>query len=140
MDIRNLEFASGSFDKVLCIHVMDFVEEDVKATGEILRVLKNGGQFVITYPSRKEGLRLGINLLKGGFLRSMNPEKDRIRACAESLAQIVAGVIYLPLVFRPKRKSYSRNQLKAVVSQFNTVDLQIEEDTVYQDFIVHGRK
>jgi len=41
MDARCLEFATGSFDKVLCIHVMDFVEENEKVTDEILRVLKD---------------------------------------------------------------------------------------------------
>jgi len=58
MDARCLEFAPGSFDKVLCIHVMDFVgdtQDKEKATREILRVLNNGGQFVITYPSDREG-------------------------------------------------------------------------------------
>ncbi len=71
MDARHLEFAAGSFDQVLCLHVMDFIEENREVTGEILRVLKKGGQFVITYPSDKEGPKLGLNLLKDSVSHSI---------------------------------------------------------------------
>lgn len=37
MDARHLEFATASFDKAVCIHVMDFVEESEAVTYEILR-------------------------------------------------------------------------------------------------------
>ena len=140
MDVRCLEFATGSFDKVLCIHVMDFVEENEKVTGEILRVLKDGGQFVVTYPSDKEGARLGFNLLKDAIRHNINSGKHHIRALSESLAQMLVGIVYLPLLFRPKRKSYSRRELEVMITQLTTADFQIEEDPVYQDFIVYGTK
>ncbi|MBA7662877.1 2-methoxy-6-polyprenyl-1,4-benzoquinol methylase [subsurface metagenome] len=140
MDARSLDLANGSFDKVLCIHVMDFVEENEKVTDEILRVLKDGGQFVITYPSEKEGARLGLNLLKDGIRHNVNSRKNRIKILLESLAQMLVGIVYLPLLFRPKRKSYSRRELEAMITRLTTADFQIEEDSVYQDFIVYGRK
>ena len=140
MDARRLEFAAGSFDKALCIHVMDFVQEKEGVTNEILRVLKAGGQFVITYPSDKEGPRLGVNLLRDNVRHGISSGKHRITTLLKSLARMLVGVIYLPLLFRPKRKSYSRSELEGLVSQSNTVDLQIEEDSIYQDFIVCGRK
>jgi len=140
MDARRLEFAAGSFDKVLCIHVMDFVEENERVTAEILCVLKAGGQFVITYPSDKEGPRLGVNLLRDTVCHDMSSRKHRIIALLESLARMLVSLIYLPLLFRSSRKSYSRSELEGVISQSKTVDLQIEEDSIYQDFIVYGRK
>jgi len=140
MDARYLEFTDGSFDKVLCVHVMDFIEENDRVTAEILRVLKDGGQFVITYPSDKEGARLGVNLLKDSIRHNINSGKNRARAFSESLAQILVGIVYLPLLFRPKRKSYSRSELEALITQLTTGDFQIEEDAVYQDFIVYGEK
>jgi ubiquinone/menaquinone biosynthesis C-methylase UbiE len=140
MDARHLDFVDGSFDKVLCIHVMDFVQENEKVTGEILRVLKPGGQFVITYPSAKEGPRLGISLLSDNLRHGINSGKHHVRAFLESLAQVVAGFVYLPLLFRPKRKSYSHSELKAMLTRSTAGDYQIEEDTVYQDFIVYGEK
>ena len=139
MDARHLRFPTGSFDKVLCIHLMDFVQENEKVTNEILRVLKDGGRFVITYPSDKEGPRLAINLLSDS-LRHGNSGKHRVRALLKSLVQMLVGIVYLPLLFRPKRKSYSHSELGAILAQSTTGDCQIEEDTVYQDFIVYGEK
>ena len=140
MDARRLEFPAESFDKVLCLHVMDFIEDNREATKEMLRVLKHGGQFVITYPSGKEGPRLGVNLLSDSIRQGIDSGKPRIRALSVSLAQMLVGIVYLPLLFRPKRKSYSRNELEAMITQLTTGDFQIEEDPVYQDFIVYGRK
>ena len=140
MDARHLDFAAGSFDKVLCIHVMDFVEENEKVTNEILRVLKEGGRFVITYPSDKEGPRLAVNLLSDSLRHGINSGKHRVRALLESLAQMLAGIVYLPLLFRPKRKSYSHSELEAMLTRSTAGDCQMEEDTVYQDFIVCGEK
>ena len=140
MDARHLEFPTASFDKVLCIHVMDFVQENEKVTGEILRVLKPGGQFVITYPSYKEGAKLGLKLLKDGVRHETELGKHRIRPLFGLVRQMVVGIVYLPLLFRPQRKSYSRSDLEAIVTQFTTGNFQIEEDSVYQDFIVCGKK
>ena len=140
MDARHLRFPAGSFDKVLCIHLMDFVQENEKVTNEILRVLKDGGQFVITYPSDKEGPRLAVNLLSDSLRHGINSGKHRVRALLKSLAQMMVGIVYLPLLFRPKRKSYSHSELGAMLPHSVAGDCQIEADTVYQDFIVYGRK
>jgi len=140
MDARKLEFAAGSFDKVLCLHVIDFIPENTEVTSEILRVLKKGGQFVITYPSDKEGARLGFNLLKDGIHHYMDSGKHRISSFLEFVTQMVVGIVYLPLLFRPKKRSYSCSQLEAIITESTTGDFQIEEDPVYQDFIVYGKK
>jgi len=140
MDARRLELAAGSFDKVLCLHVMDFVEDNREVTKEILRVLKNGGQFVITYPSDRESPKLVYNLL-GDIIRSnLASGKHPVKAFLEPVAQMVAGIVYLPLLARPKRRCYSRCELESMITKLPTVDIQIDEESVYQDFIVHGRK
>ena len=139
MDAQSLEFTTGSFDKVLCLHVMDFVEDDRKATSETLRVLKEGGQFVITYPSEKEGAKLGANLVKDIIRNNTNSGK-LIRALPQLLARILVGMVYLPLLFRPKKRFYSRRELEAIFSELTGGDFQIEEYPMYQDFIVYGRK
>lgn len=100
MDARHLEFTAESFDRVVCIHVTDFVVEDGKVTDEIIRVLKEGGQFVITYPSGRENMGLAVNLLKDGFLRT-SPGKHPARAVSEFLGQVILGMVYLPLLFVP---------------------------------------
>ena len=140
MDTRCLEFTAGSFDRVVCIHVMDFVQENEKVTHEILRVLKTGGRFVITYPSYREGIRLGLNLLSDSFWHGINSGKHRIRALLESLAPMLVGIVYLPFLFRSKQKPYSRSELESMITRLTTGDFQIEEDPIYQAFIVSGRK
>jgi len=140
MDARCLEFAAGSFDKVLCIHVMDFAQDNEKVTDEILRVLKDGGQFIITYPSDKEGPRLGVNLLRDNVRHGISSGKHRILALLISLAQMLVGIVYLPILFRSRQKPYSRGGLEAMITRLTTGDFQIEEDSIYQDFIVCGEK
>ena len=140
MDARCLKFKTGSFDKVLCIHVMDFVEENEKVTDEILRVLKEGGRFVITYPSDKEGASLGLNIMKDIIRHNINSGRHRAIAVSKSLVQMLVGIVYVPLLFRPKRKSYSHSEMEAMITQLTIEAFQIEEDSVYQDFIVYGRK
>jgi len=137
MDVRNLQFAAGSFDKIVCLHLMDFVEDHTEVTSEILRVLKDGGQFVVTYPSHKEGPKLGLNLLKDSV---RNRPGSAILAFLKSTAQMLVGVVYLPLLFRSNRRSYSRSGLEAMFTQLTACDFEIEEEKVYQAFIVYGRK
>jgi len=140
MDAGNLEFAAGSFDKTLCIHVMDFVQDHKKVTEEILRVLKAGGRFVITYPSVNEGPRLGLSLFSDSYRFNIKSGKKRVRAFLEPLARMSLGIVYLPLVFRSNRKVHSRRELEEMINQLTTGDFQITEDRVYQAFIVYGRK
>jgi len=139
MDAQNLQYPAESFDKVLCLHVMDFIEDDGKATREIFRVLREGGEFVITYPSDKEGVKLGINLLKDSIGHNINSGKS-IRALPPLLARMGLGIFYLPLLFRSKQKAYSRQDLGAMFTELKPKDFQIEEYPVYNDFIVYGRK
>ena len=140
MDARCLQFPDESFDKVLCIHLMDFVGEDAKVTGEIIRVLKKRGRFVITYPSAKESAKLGANLVKDQIRDGIKSGRNAVRVILGSLARTSLGLIYLPLLLRPKRKSYSRSEPEQMLAKLGAVGLQIEEDSVYQALVVHGTK
>jgi len=136
MDAQQLQFPNGSFDRVICFHVMDFVPDCQRVSSEIMRVLKHGGQFLITYPSKKEGTKLAFNLLKDGI----GCKTSRRRYFMELMMLLTLGAVYLPLLFRPGRKEYSREQLRDMFFTLSTEMFHIEEDPVYQDFIVYGRK
>lgn len=43
MDVTSMEFADGSFDVILCNHVLPYVRDDRKALAEIFRCLKADG-------------------------------------------------------------------------------------------------
>ncbi|MFZ6013061.1 MAG: class I SAM-dependent methyltransferase [Bacteroidota bacterium] len=50
MDIHQIPFEENTFDVVLCNHVLEHVESDLKAMSEINRVLKPGGFSVLQVP------------------------------------------------------------------------------------------
>jgi ubiquinone/menaquinone biosynthesis C-methylase UbiE len=140
MNAGTLKFEDGSFDKVLCIHVMDFLKEHEKVTREILRVLRDEGQFVITYPSGKEGATLGLHLFQETIRHYVDSGQHIALAFSKGLAQMLVGTIYLPLVFRPWQKPRTRNEIKSLMAKFPNTLFWIDEDAQYQDFIVHGTK
>lgn len=50
MDIRDLEFKDELFDCLICYHVLEHIDDDRKALGELYRVLKPGGWAIIQVP------------------------------------------------------------------------------------------
>jgi len=50
-DIEQIPFPDNTFDAVMCLGVMEYLEKDEPALREIWRVLKPGGRAVITTPS-----------------------------------------------------------------------------------------
>jgi len=138
MNVQELELSDNSFDNVLCLHVMDWVENDKLATTEIMRVLKEGGKFVITYPSDRESVGMGLEVLKNTIRQT---KTGKIRKIVTLLfSSIIGTFVYLPLLFRPKRRQYSKNELHSFFAGYTNGDFNIEEFPVYQDYIVSGSK
>jgi SAM-dependent methyltransferase len=50
MDIHKIPFSENEFDVVLCNHVLEHVDDDIKAMSEIARVLKPGGFAILQVP------------------------------------------------------------------------------------------
>ncbi|HMJ68726.1 MAG TPA: class I SAM-dependent methyltransferase [Cyclobacteriaceae bacterium] len=50
MDIHQMPFEDNRFDAVLCNHVLEHVQDDIKAMSEIRRVLKPGGWAIMQIP------------------------------------------------------------------------------------------
>ena len=96
---------------------------------------------MVTFPLGKEGLKLGYKLLMDNIRSNLTLGKNRIMAVFEPLAQTIVGVIYLPLLFRrANRGRYSIDGLKMMIGQLSAGELSVEEDYVYQDYIIYGTK
>ncbi|MCG2794813.1 MAG: methyltransferase domain-containing protein [Actinomycetia bacterium] len=50
MDITDIDFNDSRFDRIICYHVLEHVDEDMKALRELCRVLKPGGWAIIQVP------------------------------------------------------------------------------------------
>jgi 2-polyprenyl-3-methyl-5-hydroxy-6-metoxy-1,4-benzoquinol methylase len=49
-DVTSLPFSDGSFDVVICSEVLEHIEDNQTAVAELVRVLKPGGDLVVTVP------------------------------------------------------------------------------------------
>lgn len=54
LNIESLDLESGTFDIIICYHVLEHVQQDIKALEELFRVLASGGVAYIQTPF-KEG-------------------------------------------------------------------------------------
>jgi SAM-dependent methyltransferase len=54
-DARAIPFRAGSFDLVLCVHVLEHIGDDRRVMREMHRVLKPGGVAVVSVPLRLDG-------------------------------------------------------------------------------------
>ena len=50
MNIENIQFGDNYFDVVFCNHVLEHVDDDIKAMRELYRVLKPGGWGILLSP------------------------------------------------------------------------------------------
>jgi ubiquinone/menaquinone biosynthesis C-methylase UbiE len=139
MDVQKLEFPDNTFDKVLCIHVTDFVKDSAKASAELLRVMKKNGKFAITFPSSKEDFSFGKAVI-GDTLRHHFKTKRYYRIPLSLLSALVGGLVYFPFLFRKERRQYSREELEKLFSTLTEGGFTVEEFPVYIDFILTGSK
>jgi SAM-dependent methyltransferase len=73
VDVTNIEFDEAEFDVVICNHVLEHVQEDDTAMGEMYRVLRPGGFAVLQVP-------LALDRETSLEDPSVVEKKDRIRA------------------------------------------------------------
>ena len=54
MDLTDIQYYDNLFDIILCVHVLEHIEDDAKAMAELYRVLRPGGWALLQVPlSRK---------------------------------------------------------------------------------------
>ena len=138
MDAQQLAFRGASFDRLLCYHVTDFIPDPATATAEMLRVLRPGGRFVISFPSGEEGFGLGVGLARQGLTGGAETKRGaRVRRAG---AFILAALVYTPLLLRPRPRAYSPGELDELLLPLGARKCRVENDPVYRDHVVSGIK
>ena len=95
-DIEHIPFADNTFDVVVSLGVIEYLESDEQALREILRVLRPGGRAVVAIPSGSSPLRRldGVVLNVVTVLRSAYQlVKHRFRGTPASSPETRAGVL-----------------------------------------------
>ncbi|MFC2008946.1 class I SAM-dependent methyltransferase [Chloroflexota bacterium] len=138
MEAQRLGFRDNSFDRVLAYHLTDFLPSPEMGAREMLRVLKPGGRFVISFPSRGEGIGLGIDLFRQGFTSKTHARSGT--SVEGTGVAILAGLVYLPLLLRPRPNSCSLAEIEEMLVRLGGSVCDIEHDPVYRDHIVSGIK
>ena len=140
MDAHRLAFRDHQFDAVMCLHTMDFVQDSVAVTLEIFRVLKKGGDFIITYPTGRgsSGLAGEIRRIIAGNLR----RGRLLSATAEVIATLGASVAYAPLALSNSRRKHalSQSSIERLMESLAVKEFTITEDPAYQDLVVLGKR
>ncbi|MEF7563790.1 methyltransferase domain-containing protein [Bacillus infantis] len=77
MDIRAIPYPEGSFDVILCSHVLEHILEDQAAMDEIYRVLKPGGWSILQVP-------ISLNLKKSLENPLITSPADKLRYFGQS--------------------------------------------------------
>jgi ubiquinone/menaquinone biosynthesis C-methylase UbiE len=79
-DVRALPFVDGVFDRVLCVSVLEHVENPAAALPELWRVLRPGGRLLVTFDVASYARwnhtidRTGAQRLFGFFGQAVPPE------------------------------------------------------------------
>lgn len=86
-DVMNMSFENDSFDVVICNHVLEHVDDDIKAISEIYRILKPNGWAMLQVP-----IALDLDTKFEDY--NIKTEKDREKFYAQKDHQRLYGKDY----------------------------------------------
>jgi SAM-dependent methyltransferase len=136
-DAKNLPFSEDTFDVILCLDVLEHIKEDDRVVSEIFRVLKPGGNLILSvpqYPSLWSQHDVSVN-----HIRRYN-KKKLIRKLEKHSLEVVktfnAVVFILPLVkvFRSFSKESSLKMPNIGVNILGNILSYIERNTIVNRF------
>jgi len=110
MDIKDLLFKDSSFDCIICYHVLEHIDDDRKALGELFRVLKPDSWAIIQVPVQLERTTDRSMMTKkeqGDILRW----PDHLRAYGRDYPEILASAGFNVEV-HPYVRKFSEEEIK----------------------------
>lgn len=102
VDMTCMPFKDESFDFLIANHVLEHVDDHIKALGEIKRVLKKGGYCVLQTPYSEKLNRTfsdpGIDDERSRLLAY--GQEDHVRLFGKDIFEVISSVGLVPLVKR----------------------------------------
>lgn len=115
----HIEFPNESFDTVICMGVIDHVEEDELAIKEMLRVLRNQGTLLIAFPNRYSPWGWWRNFMFYPALRRIRPLYFGLRGRPQPPALSSRARLYSEKSARKLVKRYKGQVTDVVYYNFN---------------------
>ena len=88
--VESLPFPSEMFDGILCVGVLEYLEQLEAAVGEMARVIKPGGRVVVTLPNGDSGLNRLDSVLRRFFRSAVSREYVPKYLSPRSLEDVLA--------------------------------------------------
>lgn len=66
INITDIAFGDAEFDRIICSHVLEHIEDDAKAMSELYRILNPGGQALVAVPTYGDTTEEDLSLTPAG--------------------------------------------------------------------------
>ena len=91
MDLTDIDYADGTFDAIVCSHVLEHIPEDAKAMREMFRVLSPGGVAVVQVPIYGQTTYEDFSITSEADRLAAFGQRDHVRKYGLDLARRLAG-------------------------------------------------
>ena len=116
-DLTNLDFVENSFDAILCYHVLEHIEDDIKAISELYKILKPGGWAILQTPIEygREKTFEDFSVTSGKERRRIFGQEDHVRIYGRDYFQRLENAGFLITEDRFIDKFNTREKQKYVL-------------------------
>jgi ubiquinone/menaquinone biosynthesis C-methylase UbiE len=118
-DAANIDFPSNYFDYVYSHGVLHHTPDTVRCISEAFRVLKPGGQFILSLYRKYSAFHIFSVVFVNGFVRG-KLFKLGYRGLMSTVEFGADGISFKPLV-----KTFTKRELRYVLSDFSRVEFRV---------------
>jgi len=94
LDIAGMDFEDNFFDVIICSHVLEYIQDDLKVMRELFRVLRPGGIAILQVPISKKakGIFENFTIAYIGKKEGYFGQKDNVRIYGKDYKKILESI------------------------------------------------